>query len=271
MKSDTLRQSDPDLELLQPFLKDPESQAAAALYALYQEIRQGVLGISDSSTSKVKLAWWRDELLRLLAAEANHPLSREVQALPHAQNLDQGELLEPLEQLLTRLDGPLYDTEDQLLLHAWRGEGAIAVSAMRLAGHQDETVLNAARDLGLARGLAQIVIFFEAERQHGRCWLPLDYCRPQNTQPEQLLAQAPEASLRLALLTPVQTLAQARYDQGLKSALSAAPLPALKLPAMLAALESLNLSASMRNRGLRRDAGPFRRLFTAWRMARKLA
>jgi|GEM_PF-2076828 len=262
---------DPELALLTPFVKDEGNQAALALYALLTEIRHSVLSVNDESLARIKLAWWRDELGRMLVGQADHPSCVSLGRHAPLHRLDPDELMEPLEGLRLRLEAPLYNDQDELLLHAWRAEGALAVSAARLAGAQTERSRKLARDMGLSRALAQIVMGFEAEKRSGRCWIPADLCSQHGSRPESLIRDDMDPPVRVKILAAVADLAEQYYRRPAKLVRELPQEAAtLQIPATLAALTMANLKRSRPHAFQVREAGPIARLFTTWRMARAL-
>ncbi|MCP1726940.1 phytoene synthase [Natronospira proteinivora] len=263
--------NDPELSLLRPFARNEASQAALALYALTAEIRHGILSVNDESLARVKLAWWRDELLRMLKGETNHPACVRLYQNFSVDRLDPGELMEPLEGLRLQLEAPLYNDRDELLLHAWRLEGALSVSAARLAGGERQSTLDTARDLGLSRALAQVVILFDVERRGGRCWVPADLCNEHDTRPEALLQGSMDTSLRVKILSAVARLAK-HYHRGPGTIRreSGDEAVALQISATLSALAMADLKRSQARSFQPKQAGAITRLFISWRLARSL-
>ncbi len=258
----------PDLQLISAFLPGSDRESLQRLHALVGEIRHGVFSVSDESLARVKLAWWRDELSRLLDGQGQHPASQAlISAQPEAPSrLDGGELGEILEGLLMRLEGRGYNDADELLLHAWRDQGALAVCSARLAGAVHDDTLAAARDLGLAHALAGTVSDFENERRQGRIWIPLDWQREAETSPESILRSAPDTATMERLLTPVLAMAEERF------AAAAKPCPqraSLRGPALLAALAMQDARRCQGKRWQARRRSGLATLFRAWRAARQ--
>ena len=58
------------------FLPHERRQAITALYAFCREVDDVVDECTDTALAHTKLAWWRQELARLYAGEAQHPVTR---------------------------------------------------------------------------------------------------------------------------------------------------------------------------------------------------
>ena len=58
------------------FLPPERRRAITALYAFCREVDDVVDECTDAAVAQTKLAWWRQELVRLYAGEAQHPVTR---------------------------------------------------------------------------------------------------------------------------------------------------------------------------------------------------
>lgn len=263
--NDTAVASDPELALIRPFVPSDHRERALVIHELMAAMREGVFSVSELSLARAKLAWWETELASLFEGRPQHPVSRRIADLGGSEILDAGELLELADGLSMRLDNRLYNDMDELMLHAWRTEGAQAVCAARLAGARHDDTMDAARHLGLARGLACIVRDFDEERRAGRLRIPAPVLQQAGTDVEQVLATAPDLRTRRALLEPVRTLAR---DHLTRAMTPCSDRSTLRAPALLAVLGIT--AADRRCRRPHRGApGPLARLFTVWRAARR--
>ncbi|MDQ2069171.1 squalene/phytoene synthase family protein [Natronospira bacteriovora] len=262
---------DPELSLVRPFLPQGQRDGQIALHALLNEIRQSVFSVSDESIARVKLAWWRDELERLLNGRASHPLTESLARRADWQRLDGEELGELLEGVLMRLEARLYNDDDEMLLHCWRNEGAAAVCSARLAGAAEGATLRAARDLGLARALLHIVLGFEEERQQQRCWIPAERIRMAGGDAAGLITDGIEPDRRAELLEGIAVLAEARHAQALEMAPSGQERKTLRMAALMTALPLRQLQRLRRKDFREGGIGPLARLLAVWRVARREA
>lgn len=263
--NDTVLAHDPELALIRPFVPPDDRERALVIHELTAAMREGVFSVSELSLARAKLAWWETELSSLFESRPQHPVTRRIAALGGSEMLDAGELLELTEGLSMRLDNRLYNDMDELMLHAWRTEGVQAVCTARLAGARHDDTLDAARHLGLARGLTGIVRDFEEERRAGRLRIPAPVLQQADTNVEQVLTTVPGIRTRQALLEPVRTLAR---DHLARAMTPCSDRSTLRAPALLAALGITAAERSYR-RPHRNAPGPLARLFTVWRAARR--
>jgi phytoene/squalene synthetase len=123
----------PDFSLIRLFLPESQRRPVTALYALQAEIEQSILGVEALEPARIKLAWWGEELARMLQGEPRHPLTRQAADLGVGQ-LPPEEMLEIVEGVNMRLTRPLYNDSDELMLHCWRNGGVLTQMAARLTG-----------------------------------------------------------------------------------------------------------------------------------------
>jgi 15-cis-phytoene synthase len=272
---------DPELELITPFLPEATRGIISALHALHGQIRQGIFSTTDESLARVKLAWWRDELERLLSHEPSHPATQALaDALRHSR-LDarqqsgeelSGELGDLLEGLLMQLEARLYNDDDEMLLHCWRSDAVLIVSGARLCGVNADAGLEAARHYGMARALARLVLHFEADRRSGRCWLPEARLKALSLSPESLLKAPPDRHSRVELLTPLADLATHYFDSASDVEVSDRLQRDALRPAVLMATASMQALSRARKTDFQdRPVGRLRQLFGIWRAARREA
>jgi phytoene synthase len=86
------------------FAAPSERRASYALHALLAEIDAIPRTCSDRGVARVKLAWWREELARLLAGQARHPVTRSLAACVAETTIDFNRLQEFPDAVETVLD-----------------------------------------------------------------------------------------------------------------------------------------------------------------------
>ena len=60
------------LRLAPPARRPP----VAAVHAFCRELREGALEVSDPSVARLKLGWWRAEIVAAFEARAHHPIAQ---------------------------------------------------------------------------------------------------------------------------------------------------------------------------------------------------
>lgn len=251
-----------DEELIANFLRGAAARRFRHLCALRDTILSASRQSREPAVVSVRLEWWREELGRLAAGEARHPLTRGLQAL-----LPDGSPLIPwLEETviaaesLARLERP--DSRDELRLLCFRTEGATltlaAVSASGLHG-DDEAARAAAKHAGVAWSLARtIASLAEGRNLH---LLPRDLARRHGlgdlSRGDTRGSEGFDAAIRELALFGLEELDRLPAD------------PPGAAAAMVAAVSRAHLTA--RRRSATRRAHPLQLLWCAWRAARRHA
>lgn len=104
------RLADPADDLYYAVLFSPQSQRdnVRAIAALFVELEATVTRFRDMHVARTKLAWWRDEIERLAAGNAAHPVTRVLAgATPATAGTALGDLITGMELIL--LEGPATD------------------------------------------------------------------------------------------------------------------------------------------------------------------
>ena len=150
------RLADPADDLYYAVLFSPQSQRGnvRAVAALYIELEATVTRFRDMHVARTKLAWWRDELERLGAGNAAHPVSLTLAgAMPPAAETALGDLITGMELIL--LEGPVTDLVTARM-QAERG-GTRLAAALAALFPGDEGTDELQPDLGIAIGLARLL------------------------------------------------------------------------------------------------------------------
>jgi phytoene synthase len=246
----------------------------AALYAYEAEIADTTRA-SSHDVAHARLAWWRDEVDRLIHGEPRHPVTRALLPLRDRAGDELALLHEPLvaaEIDLTRLT--LNDARE-LERYCFRATGSLqilAATASRDSGTTSDAERTFARRLGVAVRRTEHLRDLRADLGQGRLRIPLDGLTSIGVDPGRLRADAiPPALEQLlnatrddlqrelaALGSPLDRESRARQRQGL----------------VLAALHRKLLTQIHHGPALARtraEVPPWTRLWTAWRTAVRVA
>ncbi len=113
------------------FTPRPHRAFGQALYALCREL-DSARDASDPGIARLKLQWWREELLRSAAGEARHPITRQ---LGTATTVGLGALDAAVEQRERELAHDALGSETEFDAWAVRGTGSVlTLWARRLGG-----------------------------------------------------------------------------------------------------------------------------------------
>ncbi len=141
-----------------------------ALFALQQELSDTVAECQDPDVASIKLQWWAEEISRLYAGQARHPVCLEMQALLPELNLEQSTLLRLVSILVEEIRPAQQDSLQLMIAHNSRGQGSAWRLAVLINGYSDSQVLESVATLG---GLYYCLEFFQsARRQLDRGYCP---------------------------------------------------------------------------------------------------
>src|SRR3569833_455267 len=139
------------------FLDPDERRAMTVLYAFCREVDDVVDECSEPSIARIKLAWWRDEVARSYAGEAQHPVGKALHWAIEKYKLPREHFLEIIAGMEMDLDCNAYRSFEELSLYCYRAAAAVGLLAAEIFGYEDRATLKYANDLGMAFQLTNIL------------------------------------------------------------------------------------------------------------------
>jgi 15-cis-phytoene synthase len=239
------------------------------IYALGAEWQALMDPATESSVAHLKLAWWQEEMQRLAAGSAVHPISGYLAALPRAGSVDFTPLLTAVRAASAQVSGvPLERSADLEPQSQALWGGPLTVASL-LAGadvHDETSLRECTRALAAADYLSRALRDYRREARVGRVPFAIDELMAAGVENTDLIADPPPAHLR-SYLDRLRTRA-ARYFETAAEALPPAQRSRHRHLLVLAALgrEHLNgLEPSPDRRRLRR----LKDMLLAWTTARR--
>jgi len=156
------------------FLPPERRRAITALYAFCREVDDAVDEPADPGVARATLNWWRDEVARLYAGSAQHPVTRALgQAIGpfNIQQVQLGEILDGMEMDLTQNRYPSFE---RLQLYCHRVAGVVGLLAANVFGFRNPGTLDYAEKLGLAFQLTNIIRDVGDDARKNRIYIPQD-------------------------------------------------------------------------------------------------
>jgi phytoene synthase len=248
----------------------PESRdPLIGAYALGAEWRALIDAATEREAARIKLAWWQEEIARLVRGAPLHPITRFLAGLPRAVRVDFEPLNASLEAAARHVAGAPLEHGTELESHGaalWAMPLMTAAHlAGELAGESEPSVRHALAAWGAAQYLRQSVADYRRDALRGRVIFPVD---------ELLAAGIEDADLTAA--SAPQALQ--RYLEGLRGrAVRLFRAAADGLPgAQRVRLRHLLVLAALgekHSRGEAERGGAFRPadLYLAWSTARRAA
>jgi phytoene synthase len=155
------------------FLPPERRKAITALYAFCREVDDIVDDCTDSSVARIKLAWWRTQVEKMYAGQAEHPVA--LALAPHVQTFSL-----KAEQLNAIIDGMEMDLDQSRYLdwpalrkYCWHAAGVVGELSASIFGYTQEQTLVYADKLGLAFQLTNIIRDIGDDARRGRIYLPI--------------------------------------------------------------------------------------------------
>jgi len=149
-------------------------RAMTALYAFCREVDDVVDDCQDPQVAAAKLTWWRQELERLYAGEAQHPVAQALQALLPRFPLPKELLLEIVDGMDMDLHQARYPDFKALQLYCYRVASVVGLLAAEVFGYKNRQTRQYAHDLGLAFQLTNIIRDVGDDARRGRIYLPME-------------------------------------------------------------------------------------------------
>lgn len=156
------------------FLPAERRRAIIALYAFCREVDDVVDECSDVGVARLKLQWWREEIGRAFAGEAQHPVTQALTGPIQQYNLPQEYFLEIIDGMEMDLDKMRYADFRELALYCYRVAGVVGLLSAEIFGYQHRDTQKFATELGTALQLTNILRDVREDAQRGRIYLPQD-------------------------------------------------------------------------------------------------
>jgi phytoene synthase len=172
------------------------------IYALLAEWNALIDPATEPAAGRIKLAWWREEVQRLIAGTPAHPIGRYLLALPRAGEVDRTPLMSTIDAVIAEGNGAPLEHSNDLAPHATALRAAPLVLASRLAATaQDEGALDedslgkCARELAVGESLARSARDYRREARVGRVPFAVNELLAAGIENEDLCADLPPPRL----------------------------------------------------------------------------
>ncbi|HEX4153468.1 MAG TPA: squalene/phytoene synthase family protein [Steroidobacteraceae bacterium] len=246
----------------------PESRdPLIGVYALTAEWRALIDPATEPQAAAIKLAWWEQEIARLVAAAPLHPITRFLSGLPCAGCVDFSPLHASLEAAARQLAGAPLERGAELEAHGaalWATPlMAAAHLARELTGESARALQRSVSALGAAQYLEDSIADYRRSALHGRVIFPVDELLAAGIEDSDLTASPAPERLR-SYLDRLRSRAAALY-RGAADQMPGSERASLRHLLVLATLGAEHSERRTRSAGAFRPAD----LFKAWSAARR--
>jgi phytoene synthase len=183
------------------------------VYALLAEWNALMDPATEASASRIKLAWWQEEIQRLIARTPVHPICVYLASLPRAGEVDFAPLSGAVDASLAELSGVPLERSAELVPHACALRAGPLALASRLAssGLDEKRVENCLRELAVADYLARATRDYRRQARLGRVPFPVEELLAAGLDNADLCADQPPAKLE-GYLAQQRALAARNYE-----------------------------------------------------------
>ncbi|MFP5406097.1 MAG: presqualene diphosphate synthase HpnD, partial [Gammaproteobacteria bacterium] len=156
------------------FLPQEQRRAITALYAFCREVDDTVDESSDPAVARMKLDWWRAEVVRLFEGAPQHPVARALAPRLQSFSIGRRQLMEIIDGMQMDLEQDRYVDFEGLKLYCHRVAGVVGELAAGIFGASEPGTLEYADRLGLAFQLTNIIRDVGEDARKGRIYLPIE-------------------------------------------------------------------------------------------------
>lgn len=197
------------------FLPKQQREAITALYAFCREVDDIADECHEPDIARIKLEWWRKELVSTYADHPSHPVSQALLPAIRHYGLAQEQLEEIIDGMEMDLQHVRYPDFKSLQLYCYRVAAVVGQLAATIFGYSDRNTLKYAHDLGIAFQLTNIIRDVGEDARRNRIYLPQDELVQFGVSESDLLAGHSSPAFR-ALLAHQTTRAQQYYQQAMQ-------------------------------------------------------
>lgn len=178
----------PGSTLYYSLLFQPADQRAAiaTLYTFAKTIHAIVSEHREVTVAKVKLTWWKQQLIGIYQNQASHPLALALQPVITHYQLPQPLFLALVDGALNKLEYNYCETLADLEHYCYHEQGILQRLSAMIQGANDPTTLEAATQMGIAAALIDLIADLPQHLRQHSIYFPATDLQQFAVTPEQL-------------------------------------------------------------------------------------
>lgn len=169
------------------FLPPVQKKALIAIHAFVQEVFEILEKCTEKDIAKIKLSWWQEELERIYAGLAQHPVGQSLQIVLNQYSLPKHLFEDILRGVEMDLRYQGYQTFDDLRLYCHYVSSSLELLSSEILGYQDKNTLEFSRNLGLSLKLITIIPQVGQHARNGYIYLPEEELKQFSVTPQDIL------------------------------------------------------------------------------------
>lgn len=190
-------------------------QQLLALFSFVKEITDVIDECSDQGVSRIKLQWWLEQIEKMYAGKAGHPVAIGFGKVCNAINIPE-ELIQALVHgQFYLLENPRCDSIDAQITMCQKTNGVVSDLQSRVLGFKNENTIDFAKSMGVFHGLLDVIISLRTHLLKDRVYLAPEDLKAHDLSVETLWGLSHFPALQQVLL---QTADRAReyYQQAVR-------------------------------------------------------
>jgi 15-cis-phytoene synthase len=177
------------------FLPPAQRDAIMALYAFCRAVDDVVDTVQESGVAASKLAWWRAEIDRMVAADPLAPATHPICLALYQPALTYGIKASDLKAVIAGMEMDLqqhsYVDDEALSVYCWRVAGIVGKMSARIFSNHQGDCDTYALHMGQALQRINIIRDVGEDALRGRVYLPLDLLSKHGVKLVDVLARKP--------------------------------------------------------------------------------
>lgn len=108
--------------------------AVVAIHAFYKEIEEVVLNCEEPNIAMIKLAWWREELMKSSEGTATHPVISALRPIIAEYELEAADFVKIIENFMLNIENYLFESFEDVIIFLMNTAGVRESLVAKIVG-----------------------------------------------------------------------------------------------------------------------------------------